>query len=194
MLEPRSPITSVKAVTGDAQSRLCLSERPPGALMQIAGWSDLATAAAPCLSKLDLDGLGDYQHARKAGSAIAYRIAPDRLLLRHSDRAALLTAGQALDPETTCSLDLSHARWVLGIEGPAAPGLLARLVPIDCDPAVFPVGRFVQTAIHHVGVLLHRYAEEQWELLVPVTWAQSLWDYLLEAASPLDYRLEPAEK
>ncbi len=192
MLEPRSPITSSLAATSGALSSLRLSERAPGALLQIAGWADFEAASAPALSELGFKGLGDYQEARTSGSAIAYRIAPDRLLLRHGEQEGLLTAARALDPETACCLDLSHARWVFGIEGATAASLLARLVPIDCDPAVFPTGRFAQTAIHHVGVLLDRRSEQQWELLIPVTWAQSLWDYLCEAAGPLGYRLEQA--
>lgn len=190
MADLHSPISHSHPPPQAPHSDLQLSETMPGGLLQIAGWSGFEAAATPALSTFGLEGLGDYRNARSAAGATVYRIAPDRLLLRHSDPSALTKASAALDPERACSLDLSHARWVFAIEGATAPALLARLLPIDCDPACFPVDCFVQTAVHHVGVLLHRRAEVRWELLVPVTWAQSLWDYLCEAAVPLGYRLQ----
>ncbi len=185
MPEIRSPLTVSHAVPAAAPAGLRLAERAPGGLLQIAGWADFEAAAAPALAHLGFEGLGNYREVRRQGPASAYRLAPDRLLLRHETLSPLLKAARALDPERACFLDLSHARWVFAIEGPAGPDLLARLLPIDCDPEAFPVEGFAQTAFHHVGVLLDRRGPESWELLVPVTWARSLWDYLGEAAAGL---------
>lgn len=182
MPDIRSPITPGRKTEGAA---LQLSEGPVGGLLQLAGWADFETAAAPALTQLGFAELGSYQEAQSQGEATAFRIAPDRLLIRHSAIAPLLAAADNLDPATCCSLDLSHARWLFTITGPAGPDLLARLLPIDGSPEALPVGHFAQSGLHHVGVLLHHRAETAWELLVPVTWAESLWDYLCNAATPL---------
>ncbi len=182
MPEFRSPITPGRKTDGTA---LQLSEGPAGGLLQLAGWDNFETAVAPALAQFGFAGLGGYRAAQSQGEATAFRIAPDRLLLRHRASAPLLAAAETLDPATCCSLDLSHARWVFTIAGPAGPDLLARLLPIDGSPEALPVGHFAQSGLHHVGVLLHHRAETAWDLLVPVTWADSLWDYLCEAATPL---------
>ncbi len=188
MLEVRSPIAVSKPAPSPRKAQLSLSEKAPGALIQIAAWGDVEAALTPALKELGFSGLGGYQEIQGTGEILAYRTAPDRILLRHP--GSLSAVAKTLDPELACSLDLSHARWVFGIEGTAGPDLLARLLPIDCTAEIFAIDHFAQSALHHVGVLLHRRAETRWELLVPVTWAQSLWDYMTDAARPLGYRIE----
>ncbi|MCG8544997.1 MAG: hypothetical protein MJE12_12390 [Alphaproteobacteria bacterium] len=171
---------------------LILAESAPGALAQIAGWDDFADAAAPALERLGFDGLGDYRMARQSGSATCFRIAPDKILLRHGDAASLSDALALLDDARAPALDLSHSRWLIRIEGPAAADLLARLAPVDFDTAAFAAGGFVQTAIHHVAVLIHRVGPETFEVYAPVTWAASLWHLICDTAAPFGYRVEEA--
>jgi heterotetrameric sarcosine oxidase gamma subunit len=64
----------------------------------------------------------------------------------------------------------------LRIERTAAAELLARLAPLDFDLSAFPVGSFAQTGINHVGVLIHRLREEWFDVLVPYTWLDSIWN------------------
>ena len=167
-----------------------LSESAPGALAQIAGWDDFAEAAAPALDRLGFDGLGDYRTAQRSGAVTSFRIAPDKILLRHHEAAGLDDALALLDGARAAPLDLSHSRWLVRVEGPAAADLLARLAPIDFDTAAFASGDFVQTGIHHVAVLIHRVRPEAFEIYVPVTWTVSFWHLVCEAAAPFGYRVE----
>ena len=169
---------------------LVLAESAPGALAQIAGWDDFADAAAPALERLGFDGLGDYRSARQSGHATCFRIAPDKILLRHGDARDLSDALSHLDSARAPTLDLSHSRWLIRVEGPAAEDLLARLAPIDFDAAAFAAGGFAQTAIHRVAVLIYRPGPESFEIYAPVTWAASLWRFICDTAAPFGYRVE----
>jgi sarcosine oxidase subunit gamma len=60
----------------------------------------------------------------------------------------------------------------LGLSGPAARDVLARLVPLDLDPAAFPVGAAARSLLRHTPLLL--VAEAQgFELLVPRSYART---------------------
>jgi heterotetrameric sarcosine oxidase gamma subunit len=180
MLELSTPIAAhVIAAEYDRgaldPSALVFSAAPPGALVQLAGWSNFSDAAEPALRTLGLSGLGDYKSARTVNASICYRLERDRLLLRSDDAGRLRRATDTLSLTEVAILDLSHARWVLRIEGTFASDLLARLAPLDFDLSAFPAGSFAQTGIHRVGVLVHRLAAERFDVLVPYTWMDSIW-------------------
>lgn len=181
MLELKTPIGAQFAVaaahTGAAPdpSAVKLTAASPGALVQLAGWGTFAEAVEPALRILEFAGLGDYKTARIADGSICYRLARDRVLLRSNNIERLMRATSWLPPADVASLDLSHARWVLQVEGARAPDLLARLAPLDFSLPAFPVESFTQTGIDHVGVLVHRRTAERFEVLVPYTWMDSIW-------------------
>jgi heterotetrameric sarcosine oxidase gamma subunit len=180
MLELRTPVgaqfpaTSHEGAAPDS-SAATISAAPPGALVQLAGWETFSEAAEPGLRILGFSGLGDYKTARIADGSICYRLARDRILLRSSNTVRLVRATSFLPSTAVACLDLSHARWVLQIEGAHATDLLARLAPLDFSLVAFPVESFAQTAIDHVGVLIHRRTVERFEVLVPYTWMDSIW-------------------
>jgi methylglutamate dehydrogenase subunit D len=180
MLEMNSPIENQadsKEHDGAANTSLPgISASPPGALVQLAGWSNFSEVVGPPLRALGFIGLGDYKTARTAGAFVCYRLARDRLLLRSDDVAGLAEMMNTLRETEVAVLDLSHARWVLRIEKTAAAELLARLAPLDFDLSAFPVGSFAQTGINHVGALIHRLRAERFDVLVPYTWMDSIWN------------------
>jgi heterotetrameric sarcosine oxidase gamma subunit len=180
MLELRTPVAAQFAATSHEgaapdSSDPTISAAPPDALVQLAGWETFSEAAEPALRILGFSGLGDYKTARIVDGSICYRLARDRILLRSSNTVRLLQATSSLPSTVVACLDLSHARWVMQIEGARAPDLLARLAPLDFGVAAFPVESFAQTGIDHVGVLIHRRAVEHFEVLVPYTWMDSIW-------------------
>lgn len=195
MADIRSPLAAHArpgahgAAASGGAAALTLSHDAPGALFQLAGWADFAEAAAPALSTLGFNGLGDYRSVQVSGPVSAYRIAPDKLLLRGEDHTALATALKPLDPARAATVDLSHARWVIALEGPALEEVLARLVTVDVATTALPAGSFVQTGIHGVPVLLHRIGEQQAELLIPTTFAATIWELTCEACAPFGYRV-----
>ena len=127
--------------------------------------------------------------AQTAGEAQCFRIAPNRLLVRHPDPAVLIAASARLDPAKTPIVDLGHARTVIRVEGSAAEDLLARFASIDFAEGSFPAGAFAQTGIHKVLTLIHRSAPQEFDLFVPVTWAATVWELLCENAAPFGYQV-----
>ena len=60
----------------------------------------------------------------------------------------------------------------LALSGPAAGAVLARLVPVDLDPAVFPAGAAARSMLRHVPLLLVA-VEGGFELFVPRSYART---------------------
>lgn len=182
MLERRSPLADLigtsAADLSDQHAPLILSEQALGTLWQVAGWRDFETAVEPLLAALGFAGLGDYRSVRTSASTECYCIAPDRILLRCPDSGVLLAALDRAPPGRLAALDLSHARIVIRASGEAAVDLMARLAPLDFADAAFPIDSFAQTGIHGVPVLIRRWAEEAFDLFVPVTWAVSVWEWV----------------
>ena len=198
MPEFRSPLAACflpgryGAGTGDAP--LTLGEMPLGALFQIAGWpQNFATKARTILGELGFVGIGDYATAQRAPGAIAFRIAPERILVRLFHPGAWGAVIAAADPVETPILDLGHSRTVMQIAGPAAKELLVRLLPLDLDEGVFTPNQFAQTGLHGVSVLLYRADDTPaalvYDLYVPYTWTRTVWDMLRECAAPFGYRV-----
>lgn len=141
-------------------------------LTQIAGWAGFGAHASGLLGRLGLAFPATYDRAATANGLRVWRIAPDRLLLQSQEPSRLDRT-----PDLAV-LDLSHAKIAVTLAGPGAAGLLARVAAIDFSQDAFPTGRFVQTAIHAVGVLIERTAPDAFELFVPVSWSQSVVEFL----------------
>jgi sarcosine oxidase subunit gamma len=168
---------------------LSLSQRLPGALYQIAGWGDFETATGPILSSLGLDSLGNSSDARSASGIHCFRIAPDRLWLLAEAESALQSTPMDAPSDRLAVLDLSHSRCIVDVSGAASEDLLARVAALDFSIPAFPVGTFAQTGIHQISVLIHRVGEVRFDILTPVTWAVSLWEWLCLNAEPFGYNV-----
>lgn len=195
MLELRSPL--IEHLTagnyGTAPGNdpaLVMTEQPLGSLLQIAGWDAFEKQCLALLSKFGFDTLGEYQNVLEANDVECYRIAPDKVLLRHREPNKLADLMSSIDPAELATLDLSHSRCVFTISGIASNTLLSMVVPLDFSVSAFPVGSFAQTGIHHVGVLITREGPDTFKIFVPVTWAASLWSFLCTNAASLRYRVE----
>ncbi len=145
-------------------------------LWQIAGWDGFENAAASALMSLGLGGLGNYRQSQSAGTVTSFRIAPDKLLLKGCGDLSARTTPDLM------VLDLSHSRTAIALEGPTARDLLAQVIPVDTSAHAFGLGEFLQTGIHQVGVLIHCTGDNSFEILVPCTWAVSVWEVLVENA------------
>jgi|GEM_PF-1911443 len=185
-------------------SAVRLGERPLGELMQLSGRGNgFSNRLGSVLSGLGVDSAPDFGEVAVGDNGLeVLRLAPDRLWLRSPPREAgvrqakaldLALAANGLDLEVMWKLDLSQSRAVIVIEGAGegcgAEDLLARLISLDCDASMFEPGSFEETVLHDVSVLVQRKGLAEFEILVPVTWAQSLWSYVREAALPLGYEI-----
>ena len=87
-----------------------------------------------------------------------------------------------LAAEDGTTLDLSHSRTHLRVQGQAAQACLNRLVPVDLRPNGCPLNSVMSTACHHVGITLW-YSKDGFELFVPRGFALSLWEVLTDTAA-----------
>jgi len=190
MVEHLSPLNnSIHSTAHERHDALgvTLSSRPMAGLWQLSGWDDFETAVSPSLEKLGLRELGNFQEAQQVKDGKAWRIAPDRLLVETS-----------LDlSEFNCSdlavLDLSHARTVVKINGVLARTVLSQVTSVNVAEDQFQPGSFIQTGIHHVGVLIQCISQNDFEILVPSSWAESVWDFIFDNAMPYGVCISDAD-
>jgi len=85
-------------------------------------------------------------------------------------------------PEDGAALDLSSSRTWIRLSGPDATGFLNRFLPLDLSDKAFPPNTCASSDIHHIGVTLWR-DQESFNLLLPRSFAASLWELLSESAA-----------
>ncbi len=122
------------------------------------------------------------QQGQRLARGQLLNVAPGQHWLISSDRLLFDAALIALPAALGSATNLSHSRVRVAVAGTEVPRLLAKGITVDLDPTVFRVGQFVQTRLHHVGVLLHRVQVGSYELYLPRTFALSLWEWLCDAA------------
>ncbi|MGB3386516.1 MAG: sarcosine oxidase subunit gamma family protein [Pseudaminobacter sp.] len=91
--------------------------------------------------------------------------------------------------------DQSDGRCLLRISGARARDMLAKVSSVDLHDAVFPVGAAAATAIDHTAANLWREADAAdgspvFKLLVFSSFADSLWDTLVDAAAEYGIEVE----
>lgn len=116
----------------------------------------------------------------RTGATQAWILGPDGDDLPRRLQTAVAPAVGAVTP-------LSHSRTRIFLEGAAARDVLAKGIPLDFHPDAFPVGHFALTGLHHTPVLVHRSDTSRYELFAMRTFAQSIWDWLTDAALPFGY-------
>ncbi len=157
----------MRGATSDGAA-VTISEAELGYLTQLAGWENFENAVDDALRAQAVSLPTDFRSPVRRGLTTAWRIAPDRVLVR-SDTTLGFESSSDL-----AVLDLSEARVCITLEGPGAAGLLSRVIALDFSEVAFPVGTFAQTPLHHVGVLADRHGRDQFMVLIPTTWATSL--------------------
>jgi methylglutamate dehydrogenase subunit D len=90
---------------------------------------------------------------------------------------------QAIAAQVGAITSLSHSRTCIFIEGPHAAAVLAKGVPLDFHPEVFRVDHFALTGIHHTPVLIHRTAEDRYDIYALRTYAMTVWEWLTDAVT-----------
>ena len=166
-------------------SAVRLHERGGLCIWQIAAWreAEVAPLRAALAERLDLP-LPEGPDAAGAGSRVAFRIAPRRWwLIEDEGREAATALAEALAGRAALT-DLSHARSVLRLAGPASREVLAGLCRIDLHPQALPAGRVVQTAVGQVAALIHAVDDEPcFDLYLPRSLAGSGRATVLAAAA-----------
>ncbi len=194
MLEQTSAIAANLAAGGrdgaDGRRTLAIGEVHGWVLVQLGVFAgretEFAAAVAPVLGA----SLPSAGAVHSSGRARIYSTARDQYWVVGADAALADELSAAMDPAVGTVTSLSHARVRIAIRGAAARALLAGLLTVDLDPAVFTVGQAQQTGLHHTGVLCERSGEDRYELYVLRTYAVSSWECVVDAALPFGYDIE----
>jgi sarcosine oxidase subunit gamma len=124
------------------------------------------------------------------------RVGGRRLLKTGSDRYWIITAEEenlsralqsAVGPDIGVVTPLSHSRSCFFIDGTDARRILSSGISLDLHPEVFGIDRFALTELHHTPVMLHRVAENCYNLFPLRTYAFWVWGWLSDAALPFTY-------
>lgn len=164
-------------------ARVSLVEVRPGSILQVQAWPGTLENVRRVIAELLMVEAPAVGQAAAASDVTIAAIAPGRYLI--TGEAADLSGrfAAALPSRDGAVSDLSHGRAVLKLEGEAAAAVLATSVMVDLDLAAFPVGRVAQTMIHHIDVVIHRRSDTHFELWVLRSFAESLTEWLLDAAA-----------
>lgn len=116
-----------------------------------------------------------------AGDLVMRNMAPGEwLVLSHVERPDSLERRLAtLLADIADVVDQSEGRVLLRLSGPNVRRILAKGVAIDLDPSVFAVGQSANLCCGHVAVNFARSGENEFELVVARSFAESLFEDLL---------------
>ena len=133
----------------------------------------------------------DPNTATAAGGVTALWLGPDEWLLTcqpGSERKLAAGLRDALGTIHAAVTDVTDARTVIRVGGPAARDVLAKGCPLDLHPRAFPGGAVAQSRLAKADVLLHRVddggddAAPAFDLYVARSFAAYLWAWLEEAS------------
>lgn len=109
---------------------------------------------------------------------------PARILWTGPDKALLTGVPAPEGLEGLAALtDQSDAGATVGIDGPAAEAVLARLIPLDLRPAAFPQGRTARTLVNQMMASVTRTGDRAFEVMVFRSMAATLVQELTAAAT-----------
>ena len=113
-------------------------------------------------------------------------LGPDEWLLVG---AAPTSVDERLPIEHGFLTDVSHGRAGWRISGPRTLDLLAKGCSLDLHPRAFRAGDCAQTALAHIGVLLHRRNAGSFDVYCARSYAHHLWHWLTGAAAEFGYEV-----
>lgn len=172
MLERKSALASAKPYVSE---RLKIGERPGFTLTQVAGLgSDFEAKLAGILGPLPQKA----GVAQVNGSHTIFRVGPAQFWVVGPETDATASMLQGLCAVTP----LSHSRVRIALEGAPARAVLAKLIPVDVDAAVFTPGSVALTGIHHTPVTVHCMGEYAFDIYVMRTFAMTVWEVVTDAA------------
>lgn len=178
------------ASNGNGSAEIDLRERPIGALVQVVAWPDTVERLEATVSSLTGVAVpkGPGASAGNERTAIM-NIGPGRMLIDSVDARLPASLAEQIPAELGAVTDLGHSRTAFRVSGPRAARLLSKGLIIDTDLARWPVFGTVTSAIHGIGVIARRGAEDSFDLYVYRGFALSFWEWLRGAAGETGYRV-----
>ncbi len=164
------------AVSATEAPPLILAERRPGSIVEVGCWPDTLNRMQMVLPQL-------------ARGAVILDLAPGRWWVVAEQAGMARELERGIDPGLGAVIDLSDARAVLRVSGPAMPDLMSRLLPLDFRRDSLAPGGSAETVTAHMGVTLHRVDDITVDLFVFRGFTRSFLHHVREAASGFGYQV-----
>ena len=175
---------------GEAGPAVTLAEVRPAAVLQVGAWPQTrADVESTLTSFLGLSVPEAFGMSSGDEATTVMTLGPGRYMIVSADAGIREGLKEQLDAEKAAITDLGHARTVLRISGLAATKVLRKGLTLDLDPGTFPERAVAQTAVHHIGTLVHRREAEVFDLFVFRGFALSFWEWLTDASLEYGYRV-----
>ena len=130
-------------------------------LWQVAAWPDTfdkVAAQLSCSRFVSVDRARPGQSVANASTALL-RTEPLKFWM-------VGTAPPVFDAADAVTVDLSHSRTLVKLQGEHATTVLNSYLPLDLRDTSFPAGSVASSAFHHCSVTLWR-SEHNYELFLP---------------------------
>ncbi|WP_246673216.1 sarcosine oxidase subunit gamma [Mesorhizobium sp. B2-4-14] len=151
-------------------------------IVQIEGWDGMLARFELRVSQLLGTALPvSVGETARCADTLIVRVSPRRLWL--ITEADAKPPQPAIDPELGCSLSLGEGRVRFSLSGAGLLEILSNCIAADWRSAGSAPGRALQTALHHVPVLVLRTSETGCDMIVPRSFARSLADWIAESRS-----------
>lgn len=148
----------------------------PLAAVSVTAWPGRAAALGAALHGAFGLTLPEAGRWTQAGALVAVWLAPEHFSLQREGAAPLFPELEPVIGERAALIDLTDARAVLRLAGPAAREILAGLLPIDLHPRGFAPGRAATTVSGHLTVQVRQIdTAPSYDLAVGRSFAGSLW-------------------
>jgi heterotetrameric sarcosine oxidase gamma subunit len=172
-IELRSPLDSVGCPAMLLANDLSLREQPGGIITQLEGCRP-GPALTLCLAALDIAELPAPGRC-ETGANLLLPVGPAIWLL-------LADVPPPMEGAFDLALNVTGAWTRIAIGGAQAPALMAKGCAIDLHPRGFPAGACAAAGFAHMRTIIWR-TRQGFELLVGRSYALSLWQWLVAAAS-----------
>jgi sarcosine oxidase subunit gamma len=169
-------------------------------LIQVSAWPDSFAALSDLLRDRILCPLPEKPGTATSGGGVTALWTQPGTALLVTDHVPLLERLDGQIPAALGSLtELTAARTIINLSGPAAAWTLAKIVAVDLDPEAAVPGSCFTTGAHDLALLIHvKEAQEKagkgtdarsFDIYVMRSFALSFWEGLCEAALESGYRI-----
>lgn len=178
------PISALGGARYDGIARI--EAAGPTGMITLRG--DLATrpvkAAVTAVTGAKLPGQGQISFGKTGAAAW---MSPDELLLfcPYDEASALLDRAEtALGKAHALAVDVSDARAVFRVAGPAAREVMGKLFPVDFAPGQFDAGRFRRSRMGQIAAAVWMEEDGSFGMICFRSVADFAFELLKEAAMP----------
>jgi sarcosine oxidase subunit gamma len=172
----------------DRGTQVTLTERFQLAICDVCAWPGAETKTANAIKRATKLALTKTRDA-VSEDAQAFRHAPGRWTVIAADPALPEVLSKAAGDNAT-TVDLSHGRTVLRIDGRQSRQVLSKLFPIDFRSDYLPLEKGIATKHHEIFAHVQRVGDDAFDIIVFRSYARSFWHALGRASEEVGYAVE----